>query len=540
VQDSSWSLSLCLVEEPDFSGGETIPSKEDLHLTLWKTIPQDMIITCREIVTMTGGKADWLAVEDGKISRLGIGDLPEDPGREMVAIPRGVLVPGFIDTHTHFLQTGLNLDCADLTGASSIDDLIEILSASAEERETWIFGHGFDESTFIDKRYPQAADIDRAFPDRPVFLSRRDHHSGVANSKALSLLKVPKSIDSDETRRGIFRGEANWWIRARVYRDITLDDRKRALDKAAAAAVSRGITTVHALEGGSLFGNGNIDIVLDHAPSLPLDVLVYPQTEDVDWVLSRGLTRIGGCLLIDGSFGSRTAALWEPYADSPGEKGLIYYTIKSLSSLVKRAHRKNLQISFHAIGDRAIRLVCDAYREAISEDASWDCRHRIEHCELPDPREIEIISALNLHLGVQPAFETLWGGEGKMYEMRLGAERARRTNPFATFISMGIPLGGGSDSDVTPMDPMLGIWSAVLHPTPEHRISRELALSLFTSAASWMAFQEERKGTIEEGKDADFAILSANPLTVEADELRSIRVLRTYVRGRLVYEGTKS
>jgi hypothetical protein len=254
--------------------------------------------------------------------------------------------------------------------------------------------------------------------------------------------------------------------------------------------------------------------------------------EDVDRVAALGLPRIGGCLLLDGSFSSGTAALDEPYADREGT-GVLYYEDEHLTAFLRGAHERGLQLSVHALGERAIGQAIRCYRAACG-DETREARHRIEHCELPSDAHIAAIAGAGIFPCVQPTFEFLWGRPGGMIEKRLGAARAARTNPHRTMLAAGIPLAGGSDSYVTPMDSLLGIHSAVNRPNESERLSVFDAVGLFTSGAARASFDESKRGTLEVGKEASFTVLDDDPFDVRPETIRDIGVAALYIRGEKV------
>jgi predicted amidohydrolase YtcJ len=341
-------------------------------------------------------------------------------------------------------------------------------------------------------------------------------------------------IERDESgaMTGTVRAQAYTFAIRKVEGFLTRDERVECFRRAAALAAGRGIGVVHALAGSKEPTNRDVEILLEVQDELPIDTVVYAQTEDVDRVAGLGLPRIGGCLLLDGSFSSGTAALAEPYADREGT-GVLYYEDEHLTSFFRSAHGKGLQLSVHALGERAIGQALRCYRAACGTEIA-DARHRIEHCELPSDEHIAEIAETGISPCVQPAFEFLWGGPGGMIEKRLGAERAARTNPFRTLLGAGIPLAGGSDSYVTAMDSMFGIHSAVNRPNDAETLSVFDAVSLFTRDAARLSFDETRRGTLEEGKEASFTVLAYDPFEVAPNTIRDIPVVALYLRGDLV------
>ncbi|MFB3896451.1 MAG: amidohydrolase, partial [bacterium] len=268
---------------------------------------------------------------------------------------------------------------------------------------------------------------------------------------------------------------------------------------------------------------------------LPVRIIIYHQTCNVALAQKEGLPRIGGCLLIDGSIGSHTAAVTEPFNDKPESTGVLYFTDQELYGFIESAHCAGLQVSMHAIGDRAIGQILNAYQKVLTKYPRTDHRHRIEHYELPKPEQIQLTAKLGILLGMQPTFDYLWGGAGQLYETRLGLQRSLDSNPFRAILDAGIKIAGGSDSYVTPMDPMLGIHSAVNHFSPSSRVTVDEAIRMYTTTAAYVAFEEKQKGTIEPGKLADLVVLEKNPYKVPVIALKDVPVSMTICRGEIVY-----
>jgi predicted amidohydrolase YtcJ len=243
-----------------------------------------------------------------------------------------------------------------------------------------------------------------------------------------------------------------------------------------------------------------------------------------------GASRIGGCVLIDGSFGSHTAALLADYSDLPGSRVRLYFSDAELEAFLNEADAAGLQTAVHAIGDRAVDQVVRCYEQILTGNPGCrgNLRHRIEHAELLSAELIERIARLGFILGVQPAFEHFWGGPGRMYERRLG-RRFRDTNPYRQLADRNVALSGGSDAPITPIDPQLGIRSAVGHPVAEHRLTPLEACRLFTDRAAFALGCDVRKGSLTIGCDADFLVLDKSPI----DDLE-FHILRRFRAGREV------
>jgi predicted amidohydrolase YtcJ len=252
-----------------------------------------------------------------------------------------------------------------------------------------------------------------------------------------------------------------------------------------------------------------------------------------------GLPRIGGCLLVDGAYAEHTAALLEPYTDDSSTKGVLYFSDEELNDFVGRGHRAGLQISMHAIGDAAIEQLLNAYEQALAADPRSDHRHRIEHFSLPTPEHIERAAHLGVALGMQPIFASMPEGDEVGSRLPglefLGPERYARRHPYRAIVDAGILVAGGSDSEQRPESPMAGIHAVVNHPDEERRLTVMEALSLFTTNAARIAFEEDEKGSIEPGKLADLVILGGNPLTADPRTLGDIPVRMTIVGGEIAY-----
>ena len=262
--------------------------------------------------------------------------------------------------------------------------------------------------------------------------------------------------------------------------------------------------------------------------------MAYFQATDVLKAQAWGLERIGGCLLADGSYGEHTTALKEPYFDDPATRGDLYFNDRELDDFVGRAHRAGLQISLHAIGDRAIEQVLSAYERALKKWPREDHRHRIEHFSLPTRAQIEKAAELGVAVAMQPNFAALPpdhqpGAFRVAGYKQLGPERISRRHPYRWILDAGVLVAGGSGTR-TP-DPLEGIRAVAAHPEEERRLTTYEALSLFTVNAARIGFQEKEKGTLEPGKAADLVVLNRNPLTLEPDRLDHVRVEMTIAGG---------
>jgi len=368
-------------------------------------------------------------------------------------------------------------------------------------------------------------------------------HACLLNSAACRLLNAGSAFDADEP----LRGEAN--TRARyAYYSMVIDDttRSAALRRAAQMALEVGITTVHALEGGSPDGRGwlpqrDVEILLREQSGLPCRTVVYFQSTNVAQARQWRLPRIGGCIWVDGSYFEHTAALLAPYADATGGCGCLYFSQAELDSFVLRAHRQGMQLSLHAIGDAAIEQVIDAYENALRLEPRADHRHRIEHFSLPTARHIERVAALGIALAMQPNFalhppaRSAAAYTASPLERLLGADRFRRRHPYRQIVNAGVLVAGGSDADPMPMGPLTGIQMLASHPEEARRLSVMEALALYTINAARIGFEEREKGTIAPDKLADLVVLARDPLLEPVASLAAIPVDLTIVGGQIAY-----
>jgi predicted amidohydrolase YtcJ len=488
---------------------------------------------------------DAVLIRDGLIASLGrarelIRGL--DGSVRVIDLGGRTVLPGFIDSHVHLAETGLLRQGLDLGPAGHIDEVLEMLSGAFPVRSHPDFfrAHSFDPSLMREGRYPTRGELDAISSVVPIFILRRDGHSCAVNTAFLRHCPLSPGIpglDLDARTRqpsGILRAEALERARACRNRLLGEEDRIEAMRQACRQAVRRGVTTLHAICGRM----EDIDRLQLLREELPLEVVVYPNTTDQETVISRGWPRIGGDILVDGSLGSHTAALKEPYADRTGDRGCLYLDRGELADIIKPAHSAGLQVSLHAIGDRAVDELLTAFQMALGDHPRDDARHRIEHAELLHPDQIERIARMELILSVQPAFEAFWGGADGMYARRLGMDRSGKTNPYRQLLAAGVRLAGGSDAPITPIDPLAGVAAAVARSDPEHRLPVEEAVGLFTAGGARAAFQENDRGLLREGLRADLAVLGRDPRRVPAEEIGTIPVHMVLCGGRVVVDET--
>lgn len=484
-------------------------------------------------------EGEWVLVDERHVQRVGSGDPPE--ADRTVDLPGTTIVPGFIDSHVHLTGTGIDLSGLFLGAVRSRAELMEALAAASRDRAGATLAHGFDESKWPDPRLPSLAELDRV-SDRPLIAVRIDGHVSVANTAALGnsgAVDLP-GVELDEAGRatGVVRLDANARLQAWYHEALPDHDIREFQLRAAALAASRGITTVHEMAIPLSRGFRDFEVLMGHREQLPVDVVPYLATTDIPYVMDAGLSRIGGDLSLDGSIGARTAQVSEPYADGEGS-GVAYLDDDFLCEFLHNAHLAGLQTAVHAIGDAAIDQALRVWERVYRTLDSRERRHfrarlhRIEHFEMPTEGMLERAAALGIAVSVQPAFDAEWGHPGGMYERRLGEDRALPMNPFRTLLQRGMEVGAGSDSPVTPLDPMYGVWALENHHDPAQRLSRTEAVTLFTWGSARLAGLERKKGNLEPGMQADFAAYDSDPFT--AEDLLDLRPVLTVSRGREVY-----
>jgi predicted amidohydrolase YtcJ len=484
---------------------------------------------------------EWLLVDERHVERVGSGD-PPNADRE-VDLPGATIIPGFIDTHVHLTGTGLSGVGIPIERARSAQELLGLVAEELTHEPARILAHGFDESQWEHPGLPTLTDLDELSEATPIILVRADGHLALANtaalreSSAIEFQGVERTADGEPS--GVVRREANAELQRWFHLSLTDHEVRELQLQAAALAASRGITCVHEMSMPASRGRRDVEVLLDHRLQLPVDVVVYVADMDIPYVMGDlGLETIGGDLSLDGSIGARSAGVSEAYADSDGT-GVLYVDPDTLAEFFHNAHLAGLQVAVHASGDAAIEEALSVWERVYHTLDSRQRRHfrarrhRIEHFELPTSRQVERAGALGLAISVQPAFDAEWGHPGALYEQRLGAERAAGMNPFTTLLERGIEVGAGSDSPVTPLDPMYGIWALETHHDPSQRMIRPEAVRLFTAGSARLAHLEEKKGRLEPGMQADFAAYEDDPMT--AADVRDLRPILTVSRGREVY-----
>jgi len=486
----------------------------------------------RDLPDYSKKKFNSMLVENGKIietdfeleTRLRYADVPK------IDLQGAIVFPAFADAHVHFMQTGLMLQGCSLDNAVCIDDVLNLLSEYQKKcSDEWILAWNLDETNLRENRLPTLKELDRAVGRKRLWLSRVDLHSAVPNTAASAWAR---NIIPDATlEEGRFVKKTYESLTNRIMTEISREMKLNALRLAKQVCLTKGVSTIHALEGGWGAPDDDVQMIADYLEQPGFHGVLYHQSEDPSLAEKNGWPRLGGCLFIDGSFGSRTAALSQPYFDDETTSGIMYRDSEQIEALVRMCGDKNLQLAMHAIGDKAIHTLVSVHRLCMDVYGKRPLPHRIEHFELPLDRSIQAAKEADLYISVQPAFEVFWGGPNGMYSRRLGSRRTERTNPFKTLLNCGLPLAGGSDSPVTPVDPFLGIHGFVNHPTEDERIDLNSALAAFTLEPHRFAGEDGSRGRLRKGYRADFVCLGEDPFNVPDARIKDIHIAKLFIDG---------
>ena len=471
------------------------------------------------------------------------------------------VVPGLIDAHAHLMSLGESLMQADLVGTRDKAEVIARLRAfeATLPPGAWLSGRGWDQNDWPQHEFPTAADLDAAFPDRPVWLERIDGHAGWANSAAMR--RVQRRLDGDWQPQGgrIVRVDGR---ATGVFIDLATElvteaipppdeaARTEALRRALAATARVGLTGVHDM-GTSLADLRLYQRFADEGKlSLRVNAYADGDGDALEEICAHGAyrhpggrLRMGGVkLYADGALGSRGAALLSDYSDDPRNRGILVTKPEALGAAIVKARRCGAQVATHAIGDRGNRIVLENYAYALGDAARSDHRWRIEHAQVVALTDIRLFADLRVVASMQPTHAT---SDMPWAEARLGAQRLAGAYAWRRFLNARVRLALGSDFPIESADPRLGIYASVTRQDlsgfppggwlPSQRLTPYEALRGFTSDAAWAGFTDLEVGRLTRGRRADFVVLGADPLTAPPRTLATIPVLSTWVDGSPVY-----
>ncbi|WP_339793124.1 amidohydrolase family protein [uncultured Imperialibacter sp.] len=524
-------------------------------------IEADLIVSAKLIWTGddSNPQAEAMAIKADTI--LALGSLQEimaykGPNTIVEAYDNEMIIPGFIDAHTHFMDGGYNLLSVQLRDAGTPEEFIERIKAyeATIEPGEWILGGDWNHENWGGE-LPQKSWVDSVTANNPLFINRLDGHMVLVNSKAMELANVTNQQadiaggtivrDGAGNITGIFKDNARRPF-YKVLPDPSLKQQLRAAKTAMEYVASHGVTSVHAL-------NDMNDAYAQLHEKEEMTTRVYVTGSLASWRNAlkdaeeyKGgdkWLRFGGVKgFVDGSLGSHTAAFYEPFSDTPTDSGFFVNTPDNLHRWIKSADSADLQVMVHAIGDRAIHTLLGIFEEVEKENGSKDRRFRIEHAQHILPDDFARFAELNIIASVQPYHAI---DDGRWAEKVIGAERIKTTYAFKSLLDAGARVVFGSDWFVAPPIPLEGIYAAVTRQTldgadpdgwvPEQKITAEQALRAYTVDAAYASFEEDIKGSLEPGKLADFVVLDKNILSIPGDEIRSTKVIATFVGGKLVF-----
>lgn len=482
--------------------------------------------------------ARYLAEEGGRI--LYVGDqLPSEyAGAERLVLGQRALIPPFADTHQHFasfsaFNAGLNvMDC------ESNEEILSMVDRFARDcPNKTLIAFGASPYSVRERRLVSRTELDGVTHGKPLFLVKYDGHACVVNSALLK--KLPRKLErlrGYHPDTGEMNQEAFFAVSDFITNAISPLELLRDMQLAADFEAARGIGLIHTVSGVGFPMNLDVSMETWFARSLQngLQLRVFPQSLDVRVARSRGLPRIGGCFAcaLDGCFGSRDAAMREPYADQPDNRGVLYYSDAQVIDFCREANRAGLQIEMHAIGDRAFDQAARALKAALDDCPRADHRHGIIHACLPTPEGMSICRDYCIQLPMQIAFDN-WRQEPQDYaRVLLGPARSDALNPVRDFLELGCRVSFGSDAPCTAPDPVQWLHKAVNHSNPAQAVDIRQALRMATFNGYWASFDEKERGSLEQGKIADMVILSANPYTLAPDRLRELKAEKLILAGK--------
>ncbi len=470
-----------------------------------------------------------MVVVDGHILNAGF-DFPK-PFAKTPAFDLGgaIIIPPFVDAHVHFLQSGIVNSGCQLNDAETIKDILDLVSLEAKKNDI-VLGWNLDIEVIKEKRFPTLYELDQISNKKFIWLVNKDLHLCVANTFALNWAR--KNYSGLTHKDGIITGESYNSLCYKINDLLTESYKLNSMKKIEHLCISKGVATVHALEGTE--NNGYESLLVDKFfKNSRLGAVIYNQSSDPSVPLKNKWKQMGGCILVDGSIGSRTAAMFDDYDDYK-TKGELYLNSDSVMSLTKTASKNNLQLALHAIGDMACEIVASSYMWAYDTLGAPELPNRIEHFILPNNKAIRNARKSNAFIGIQPAYDYYWGGKNGLYAERLGIRRALECNPYKTLSNSGLTLIGGSDSPVTPIDPLLGIHSIVNHSNSDEQLSLNQAFSIFINEPHRATGDFERKGHLRIGERADFICLDSDPFLITKRRIKDIKVKAMYLEGELV------
>lgn len=476
-----------------------------------------------------------LVEDNGKI--VFVGDIiPEKYATaDHVDLKGKCVVPAFGDTHIHFSSFAYfnaGLDCRHATDFNDLGDILNNY-ITAHKKNKIILCFGCSAHTVKEERLPERNDLDK-ITSHPLMIVKYDGHASVGNSALIN--KLPSSVTSDKgfnAKTGWFYHNAFFKATNYISKSVSPIELFKNLSKGSNYLAKKGISFIHTAEGVGFPMDIDLDLTRIASLGLPLDFRIFFQTLDVAKVMKRKMPCIGGCFKngLDGCFGSMDAALNEPYSNDSKNHGVLFYTQDEVNKFMIDANRKGLQIAVHAIGDAAIEQALCGYETALTDFPRNDHRHIIIHADLMNKETIERSVKSGIHIATQTPF-LHWKEEPMEYIEQILGKRAKNLIPLKSMLNAGLVIASGSDAPCTHPDPIFGIYCACNHPNSDESVSILDALRMHTSQAAKLSFDENERGSLTEGKLADFVVLDKNPLKISVDKINEIKITNFYLHGK--------
>jgi predicted amidohydrolase YtcJ len=529
----------------------------------------DLVIINAKIWTVdaTRPEAQAVAILGDRVVAVGSNhevDAWRGPHTQVMDAGGKLLLPGFDDAHVHFVDGGVSLDAVQLNDANSPQEFARRIGEQAKKlgKGEWVLSGEWDETKWTPANLPTKDLIDPLTPDTPVLVTRYDGHESLANSFVLKLAGItaktpdpPGGVivrDAEGNPTGVVKDAAQDLV-FKVVPQLTHDQRVRIIKRAMAHAASVGVTSVQHMNPD--YADIAVYSELRQRGELITRIYAAPLIPQVDDQVKIGIRhgfgdsylRLGALKsYADGSLGSGTAYFFEPYLNTPNNRGLLSDTMQPLSLMrerMMRADAAGLQLCTHAIGDEGISIILDLYSDIVKAHGDADRRFRIEHAQHMAAKDFDRFAQLHVIASMQPYHAI---DDGRWAESRIGHDRASRTYAFRTFLDHGVRLAFGTDWNVAPLNPMLGLYAAVTRATldgknpngwfPEQKLTLKEAIEAYTMGSAYAEFQDKEKGSITPGKLADMVILSDDLFSVDPVKIRDVTVVKTILGGKVIYD----